>query len=977
MRILLTLSLCLCLAGLFAQRLDHRLGYLIIQVEKESYLQNITSGASSRFASQITVDKTISKRLGIYLIHFDFATVHEVKLLQHLLQNKKVMVAQFDHQTTKRIIPDDPRFNQQWQWFNTGQTGGTINDDTDADLAWDVTQGGVNALGDTIVVAIVDDGIDYNHEDLADNIWFNRDEIDGNGIDDDNNGYVDDIHGWNIYDDTPNVFGNPNFDRHGTEVAGMVGAVGNNGIGITGMNWHAKIMMIVGGEPESSAIAAYAYALDQRIAYEESHGTKGAYVVATNSSWGTDKGQPSEAPLWCAFYDSLGVHGILSAAATANNNVDIDIVGDLPTACPSEYLLSVTALDDQNRRTFSAYGLNNIDFGAPGDNIYTTMRGDQYGTTSGTSFASPAAAGLVALLYSAPCYNFALLTHSNPALAAQEVRDYIFNGVVSDPVLGEELRFGGSMNAAKSMHLLMAACSQCPLPSNITADILSDSKVKLQWDSIESNIFINARLQVVGSGEWDTIVDIPNPLTLLGLLGCTDYLIEFESICADTTDGFQDGFNFKTEGCCDIPADITATVTENDIFLNWSGVYAANYFLIQWRLQGDTSWMEEVTTLENVSLDHLEGCSFYEYRIQTSCDTSESGFSDIYTIRTKGCGSCIDNTYCASSGTDAVSGYIDSLIVGSLINHSGYNGGYAFFNGFDANYIAGETYDVWSTPLFSGPKLFEQYRIWIDVNQDGSFGADELLFDKRFFNTDTFISGQITIPLHAIPGSTRMRVSMAEFTSPFSIDQEPCDNFASGEVEDYCIDIIGNTNTCPPVDTLIFDAINENSAFAYWHSSEGAIVYTYRWREVGTTEYKEFATLDTTALINDLAKCKTYEVQIRSVCLFDTTSYATYLLSTKCDIAVEPVIPLLSAFDVYPNPATDFTVVRLSAIQSGEHHLYVINTFGQILESKTLNVDATKNIEVRFDELNAYPPGLYFFIIEKGGKTMTRKLVKM
>jgi subtilisin family serine protease len=106
-------------------------------------------------------------------------------------------------------------------------------------------------------------------------------------------------------------------------------------------------------------------------------------------------GQPADAPLWCAFYDSLGVHGILSAGATANNDVDIDAVGDLPTACPSEYLLSVTALNASNQRTFSGYGKTQVDFGAPGEDIFTTRRNNQYGTTSGTSFASPVAAGLV------------------------------------------------------------------------------------------------------------------------------------------------------------------------------------------------------------------------------------------------------------------------------------------------------------------------------------------------------------------------------------------------------------------------------------------------------------------------------------------------------------------------------------------------------------------------------------------------------
>ncbi|MGB4850647.1 MAG: S8 family serine peptidase [Saprospiraceae bacterium] len=978
MRILLTLCLSLLLSGLFAQKLEHRLGYMLIQVKKESYLNDIISVSSSRFASQIRVDRPVSKRLGIYLLHFDFAAVHEVKLLQQLRQNSQVMTAQFDHITTQRNLPNDPDFNQQWQWFNTGQTGGIFDADTDADLAWDVTTGGVTALGDTIVVAIVDDGIQIAHEDLAANIWYNYNEVPGNNIDDDDNGYIDDVNGWNAYDENPNVEYDPfcNFlCGHGVEVAGMIGAVGNNGRGVTGLNWNVKIMMIVGGDPESAAIASYSYALDQRILYEQTHGVRGAFVVATNSSWGIDRGQPADAPLWCAFYDSLGIHGIISAAATTNDNVDIDVLGDLPTACPSEYLLSVTALNDQNQRTFSGYGLINVDFGTTGEDIYTTLKNNGYTINSGTSFASPTAAGLVALLYSAPCMSFAMLTHDNPALAAQHVRDYIFNGVVKDPVLVNEIRLGGYMNAGNSMQLLMAECSQCPLPSNITSDVLSDTKVTIQWEPLDT-ITVNARYQVTGSIEWDTLFDVSTPLHLTGLLGCTDYVIEFESFCADTSTGFQVPFAFKTEGCCDIPSDIIAFSDASNIYLNWSGVFAANYFLIQWRLQGDTTWMEVVTSLQEITLDHVLGCSFYEYRIQTSCDTSESGFSDVYTIRTKGCGSCIDLTYCESSAANATDGYIDSLTIGSLINNSGQTGGYTFYEANNADYVAGESYPVWSKPGFTGSKLFEQYRIWLDVNQDGTFDNDELLVDKRFLATDTFFSSNIAIPFTALEGSTRMRVSMAEFNPPFSINQGACENFSSGEVEDYCVNIL-KPNTCPPVDTLIFDGITFTSAFAYWSSSEGAIIYTYRWREVGTTEYKEFATLDTTAILNDLAKCKSYEVQIRSICLFDTTVYATYILDTKCDVAVKDEIPFLTMFDVYPNPATDFTVIRLKAIQSGDHHISIYNTYGQIMKTSSVYADATKEEEIRIEDINAYPPGLYFIMIEKDGKVVTKKLVKM
>jgi hypothetical protein len=895
---------------------------MLVQVERKSSLTDILSDASSRFASPIHLDKAVTERLGIYLLKFDFATVHEGKLLQQLRENRNVLNAQFDHLTTLRNTPDDPEFNQQWQWVNAGQTGGILDADTDADLAWDVTRGGVTALGDTIVVAIVDDGLDFNHEDISANVWYNYNEIDGNNIDDDANGYIDDIHGWNAYENIPDVYG----ESHGLQVAGMIGAVGNNGIGIAGLNWNVKIMMIVGGDPESAAIASYAYALEQRVLYEETHGARGAFVVATNSSWGIDLGQPADAPLWCAFYDSLGLHGILSAGATANNDDNIDVVGDLPTACPSEYLLSVTALNSSNQRTFSAYGLEHVDFGAPGEDIYTTKRNNRYGMSSGTSFASPTAAGLVALLYSSPCQTLAQLSHNNPALAAQYVRDLIFNGVVKDPVLENELRYGGSMNAGNSMQLLMKACSECPLPIGITADILSDTEVTLHWQATDSADIINARIQIVGSSTWDTIPDVSDPLELTGLVGCTEYLIEFEAICADTSTGFKDQFQFKTDGCCEIPAEISAVANTTTAHISWSFVLAANYYLIQWRPLGDTSWMEVVTSLQEVTLDHLEPCSFYEYRLQTNCDTSETGFSDIKTLRTRNCGNCIDLSYCDASSGNSAFEYIDSLTIGSLVNHSGQNGGYAFFESPGADFFAGQTYPVLIRPGFTGGPVNEQFRIWLDENQDGVFDEHELLFDSILADTEIFLLDSIVIPSTARAGSTRMRVSMAFYDPPFNIDQDPCGAIPFGEVEDYCVHILRENDSCPPVDTLIFDAIDFTSAFSYWRSVHGAIAYTYRWREEGTTEYKEFATIDTTAFIGDLKKCTTYEFQIRTVCLMDTSSYSNgnYTLKTDCDMVGTHEIPLLSSFNVFPNPTTDFVGIRLKAKVSGTYHIALV-----------------------------------------------------
>jgi hypothetical protein len=143
-----------------------------------------------------------------------------------------------------------------------------------------------------------------NHSDLTDNLWKNHKEIPGNGIDDDGNGYVDDYEGWNAVSQNGNVYSS---GSHGLNVAGIIGARGNNEMGVSGMNWDIKIMQIrLSQVREDNVLRAYEYALSHRKRYNESGGIEGAFVVATNSSWGIDRGRPEDAPLWCAFYDSLG-----------------------------------------------------------------------------------------------------------------------------------------------------------------------------------------------------------------------------------------------------------------------------------------------------------------------------------------------------------------------------------------------------------------------------------------------------------------------------------------------------------------------------------------------------------------------------------------------------------------------------------------------------------------------------------------------
>ena len=182
------------------------------------------------------------------------------------------------------------------------------------------------------------DGFDIGHEDF--NFWKNNNEIDGNGLDDDNNGYPDDFDGWNAYNSTGKYSWGDSWYSCSGYCWGYRKIITK---GVSGVNWNVGIMPIAGSSGnEATVVTAYSYALEMRALYNETDGDRGAYIVVTNSSFGVDLGDPANFPIWCSMYDEMGEVGILSCAATANQNWDIDDVGDVPTACGSDYLIAVT-----------------------------------------------------------------------------------------------------------------------------------------------------------------------------------------------------------------------------------------------------------------------------------------------------------------------------------------------------------------------------------------------------------------------------------------------------------------------------------------------------------------------------------------------------------------------------------------------------------------------------------------------------------
>ena len=278
-------------------------------------------------------------------------------------------------------VPDDDRYPQMWALDNTGQTGGTVDADIDAPEAWDLQTG-----SSEIVIGVIDSGIDYTHPDLANNIWTNPGEIAGNGIDDDGNGYVDDIHGWDFASgDSDPMDGN----GHGTHVAGTIAAAGNNSVGITGVNWNAKLMPLrflndAGSGSIYHAVAALEYAT-----------MMGADI--TNNSW---IGDPYTSSLQFAINQANAV-GSLYVVCAGNNHNNNDLNPEYPASYAGDNVISVAATTKSDElASYSNYGASTVHLGAPGSNILSTKTGGGYTTKSGTSMASPHVAGVASLLLS-------------------------------------------------------------------------------------------------------------------------------------------------------------------------------------------------------------------------------------------------------------------------------------------------------------------------------------------------------------------------------------------------------------------------------------------------------------------------------------------------------------------------------------------------------------------------------------------------
>lgn len=391
-----------------------------------------------------------------------------VGALELLGQSEQVEFAEPNYlytlQSGEPANPPNDFDNRLWGLENTGQTGGKVGADVRVRQAWQSTTGLGGKQGP--LIAVIDTGVDYTHPDLKENLWVNPGEIPNDGIDNDGNGVIDDVHGYNAFADN----GDPwDHNSHGTHVAGTIAAVGNNGLGITGVMQQANLMPVKIFGPDGTTSSDV---ILRGVLYSAKMGAD-----ITSNSWGGR--QDSR-----AIYEAFKAHPALHVVAAGNRAYDNDRHDQFPANYDLDNIVAVAATTHLDQRApFSQWGANKVDVAAPGDNIYSTLPQEKYGFLSGTSMATPhvtGGAGLLKSLY--------------PEMSNEEVKRRLIFGSDRSPALQGVSASNGRVNLAASLEPDSLAPGS---PNDFGLDGLSTRGGRVRWTTVGDDKWANGPAQHV------------------------------------------------------------------------------------------------------------------------------------------------------------------------------------------------------------------------------------------------------------------------------------------------------------------------------------------------------------------------------------------------------------------------------------------------------------------------------------------------
>ena len=353
----------------------------------------------------------------------------------------------------------------------------------------------------------------------------------------------------------------------------------------------------------------------------------------------------------------------------------------------------------------------------------------------------------------------------------------------------------------------------CNTVTGLTSSAVTSSSATLSWTAAAGAISYNIQYRIVGTTAWSSTTSTTTSKSITGLTPSSNYEWQVQTVCSSGSSAFTSSANFNTSApSCNTPTGVTAgSITTTDATISWSAASGAVTYNLNWKLStsGVYTTISGITSTSYV-LTGLTSCTAYNYQVQTVCSSGSSSFSTAGTFTTTGCAV----SYCTSRGNNTTYEYINKVLLGSINNTSGNNGGYGNFTGLSTNLVGSTSNTITLTPGFTGSSYREYWKVYIDYNKNGVFtDAGENVVTT---NSTAAVSASFTVPASALNGTTRMRVQMQYNAYPSS----SCATYTYGEVEDYSVVISGNAQR-PMAESTV--PVSFNNLNLYPNPSQGIV----------------------------------------------------------------------------------------------------------------------------------------------------------